>query len=41
MPDGDRLCHGDFRLINVSGQVLDLVVIDWPNACRGDPAADV
>ena len=41
MPEGDRLCHGDFHPINVLGELSQPVVIDWPDACRGDPAADV
>jgi len=41
MPDGDRLCHGDFHPMNVLGDASQHIVIDWPNACRGDPAADV
>jgi hypothetical protein len=41
MPDGDNLCHGDFHPRNVLGKVSNPIVIDWPNACRGDPAADV
>ena len=41
MPDGDRLCHGDFHPINVLGQNSRSMVIDWPDACCGDPAADV
>jgi Ser/Thr protein kinase RdoA (MazF antagonist) len=41
MPDGDRLCHGDFHPINVLGQTLLPMVIDWADACSGDPAADV
>lgn len=40
MPAGDRLCHGDFHPSNVLGEVSRPFVIDWPNACRGDPAAD-
>jgi hypothetical protein len=40
MPEGDRLCHGDFHPINVLGEISRPVVIDWPDACRGDPAAD-
>jgi aminoglycoside phosphotransferase (APT) family kinase protein len=40
MPDGDRLCHGDFHPKNVLGEPAQPVVIDWPDACRGDPAAD-
>jgi hypothetical protein len=41
MPDGDCLCHGDFHPINVLGQNSLPMVIDWPDACCGDPAADV
>jgi aminoglycoside phosphotransferase (APT) family kinase protein len=41
MPEGDRLCHGDFHPINVLGQNSVPMVIDWPDACSGDPAADV
>jgi hypothetical protein len=41
MPEGDRLCHGDFHPINVLGQKALPMVIDWPDACCGDPAADV
>ena len=41
MPDGDRLCHGDFHPMNVLGEAALPIVIDWPDAARGDPAADV
>jgi aminoglycoside phosphotransferase (APT) family kinase protein len=41
MPDGDRLCHGDFHPINVLGHNSLPMVIDWPDARCGDPAADV
>ena len=41
MPKGDRLCHGNFHPINVLGQTSHPLVIDWPDACRGDPSADV
>jgi aminoglycoside phosphotransferase (APT) family kinase protein len=41
MPDGDRLCHGDFHPMNVLGDASQPIVIDWPNACRGDPTGDV
>ena len=41
MPGGDRLCHGDFHPVNVLGQNSLPMVIDWPDACCGDPAADV
>jgi aminoglycoside phosphotransferase (APT) family kinase protein len=42
LPEGDRLCHGDFHPANVlrsaSGGAL---AIDWTGASRGDPAADL
>jgi aminoglycoside phosphotransferase (APT) family kinase protein len=41
MPDGDRLCHGDFHPMNILGDPSQPVIIDWPDARRGDPAADV
>jgi hypothetical protein len=41
MADSDHLCHGDFHPRNVLGEVSRPIVIDWPNACRGDRAADV
>lgn len=41
MPEGERLCHGDFHPINVLGDASRPVIIDWPDACQGDPAADV
>jgi len=41
LPDGDHLCHGDFHPRNVLGEASQPIVIDWPNACCGDPAADV
>jgi hypothetical protein len=41
MPDGDHLCHGDFHPGNVLGEASHPIVIDWPNACCGEPAADV
>ena len=41
MPDGDRLCHGDFHPMNILGDPSQPTIIDWPDARRGDPAADV
>jgi Ser/Thr protein kinase RdoA (MazF antagonist) len=41
MPEGDRLCHGDFHPLNILGPPGQAIIIDWPNASRGDPAADV
>jgi aminoglycoside phosphotransferase (APT) family kinase protein len=42
LPDGDRLCHGDFHPGNVLRRADGCYVpIDWKAAARGDPAADV
>ncbi len=41
MDGGDRLCHGDFHPGNIMGEPGTAVVIDWLDATRGDPAADV
>jgi Phosphotransferase enzyme family len=41
MPDGDRLCHGDFHPENILGDISEPMIIDWLDARRGDPAADV
>ena len=41
LPDGDRLCHGDFHPANVLAGSGRPVVIDWTTAARGDPAADL
>jgi len=41
LPDGDSLCHGDFHPGNIMMSQGAPVVIDWTNATRGDPAADV
>ena len=40
MPDGERLCHGDFHPQNVLMTRQGPVVIDWIDATRGSPAAD-
>jgi aminoglycoside phosphotransferase (APT) family kinase protein len=39
-PDGDRICHGDFHPLNVVGPLSAPIVIDWPDASCGPPAAD-
>ena len=41
LPKGDRLCHGDYHPQNVLGTLKDPVIIDWGDASRGAPAADV
>jgi hypothetical protein len=41
MPDGDRMCHGDFHPFNILGLDDNARVIDWLDATAGDPAADV
>lgn len=41
MPEGNRLCHGDFHFSNVMGDQGNASIIDWPSAMRGHPAADV
>ena len=33
--------HGDFHPLNILGDISDPVIIDWLDARRGDPAADV
>lgn len=41
MPDGDRLCHGDFHPLNVLLHQGRAAVIDWVDATYGNPLADV
>jgi Ser/Thr protein kinase RdoA (MazF antagonist) len=41
LPDGDSLCHGDFHPGNILMAGDEPVLIDWTNARRGDPMADV
>jgi aminoglycoside phosphotransferase (APT) family kinase protein len=41
MPDGDFLCHGDFHPYNIMGPPGREVLIDWLDASRGEPMADV
>ncbi len=41
LPDGDRLCHGDLHPGNALLTDEGVAVIDWANACAGNPAADV
>lgn len=41
LPDGDRICHGDFHPFNIVGPAGAAMVIDWLDAASGPPAADV
>jgi Ser/Thr protein kinase RdoA (MazF antagonist) len=41
LPVGDRLCHGDLHPGNLLGSWAAPVVIDWGDAARGAPVADV
>jgi uncharacterized protein (TIGR02172 family) len=41
MPEGEQLCHGDFHPQNVLMTRQGPVIIDWTDATRGDPIADV
>lgn len=41
LPDGEMLCHGDFHPDNILLAAEGPVIIDWPDATRGDPASDV
>jgi Ser/Thr protein kinase RdoA (MazF antagonist) len=41
LPDGERLCHGDFHPWNIIGSPGQITIVDWLDACCGSPAADV
>lgn len=41
LPDGDALLHGDFHPDNVMVTPETMMIVDWPNAARGCPLADV
>jgi aminoglycoside phosphotransferase (APT) family kinase protein len=41
LPEGDRICHGDYHPANVLLTAAGPRVIDWAGASRGDPIADV
>ncbi len=41
LPDGDRLCHGDFRPSNILMTDKGEFIIDWFRAARGNPLADL
>jgi aminoglycoside phosphotransferase (APT) family kinase protein len=40
LPDGDRLCHGDFHPWNLLGEPGRAVIVDWLDAAQGPPLAD-
>jgi aminoglycoside phosphotransferase (APT) family kinase protein len=40
MPDGDRLCHGDFHPGNILLGRSGPVIIDWIDSSIGSPLAD-
>ena len=41
LPEGDKVCHGDFHPANVMMSEKESMVIDWIDASRGNPLADV
>ncbi|MBB3308853.1 Ser/Thr protein kinase RdoA (MazF antagonist) [Rhizobium sp. BK196] len=41
LPDDDRVCHGDFHPWNIMGSGDGIMIVDWLDACSGNPAADV
>lgn len=41
LPDGDRLCHGDFHPYNILVNGTDARIVDWLDANAGEPTADV
>jgi aminoglycoside phosphotransferase len=41
LPEGTRLCHGDFHPFNIIGPPGAAMIVDWPDATSGPPAADV
>jgi len=41
LPDGDRLCHGDFHPGNILITAQGEIIIDWIHAARGNPLGDL
>ena len=41
LPDGGRLCHGDFHPANILMSARGPIIIDWLDATRGNPLADL
>jgi aminoglycoside phosphotransferase (APT) family kinase protein len=40
-PEDEKLCHGDFHPDNILMSPRGPLIIDWSNAAKGNPAADV
>ncbi len=41
LPDGNKICHGDFHPDNILLSPRGPVILDWMNSTRGDPLGDV
>lgn len=41
LPDGNQVCHGDFHPENILLTAEGEVIIDWVDAIRGNPLADL
>jgi len=41
LPQGDRLCHGDYHPSNILMTEKGPLIIDWIDSTRGNPLADV
>lgn len=41
LPDGDAVCHGDFHPANIIMSARGPIIIDWLDATRGHPMADL
>ncbi len=41
LPVASAICHLDYQVENILIHKEDLVLVDWSNACAGDPVADV
>jgi len=41
LPSGNKVCHGDFHPDNILMTKDDSIVIDWIDASKGNPLADV
>ena len=41
LPDDDAVCHGDFHPGNILMSSRGPIIVDWNDATRGDPHADV